>query len=177
MQRSFAVGLPEGTCVNYFRSRDALLAAAGERIFERLTPSNDALALSAAKPPSQKRLIVLMTELMQRVVEQPELQLALLELRLESTRKPTLEATLTATLRHALQLDVEFHARAGLPGGRDEVVLLHLAFEGLILNTLTVPDALAVAGRDDLITVLVKRLVPARPRPRAGTPTRRKRSV
>lgn len=154
-------GLPQGTCVNYLRTRDALYHALGERIFERLTPSPEALEESSAKPPSRARLIALMHELMERIQVQPELQIALLELRLESTRRPALERTLTETLRSSLELDVAFHARAGLPGGRLEVVLLHLAMEGLILNTFTLPDVLEVAGRDEFIDELVTRLVPS----------------
>ncbi len=153
-------GLPQGTCVNYFRSRDQLFQALGERIFERLTPSPEELEESSAKPPSRARFVELMHELMERVRAQPELQLALLELRLESTRRPALEQALTKTLRRAFDLDVAFHEKAGLPGGRTEVILLHLAMGGLILNTFTLPGVLEVAERDELIGTIVARLVP-----------------
>jgi len=155
-----ALGLPVGTCVNYFRSRDALYQALGEQIFERLMPSEVALAESANKKPSRKRVVELMEELMQRVMAQPALQIALLELRLESTRRPELRAALTKTLQKALEVDVLFHEQAGLPGGRKEVIHLHLAFEGLILNSITLPDVLGVAGKKEIIRELVEGVMP-----------------
>lgn len=153
-------GLPKGTCVNYLRSRDALFQAMGERIFERLTPSPAELDAKVKHAPSRGRLVTLMHELMQRAHAQPNLHVALLELRLESTRRPELARALTATLRRALALDVSFHETAALPGGRCEVVLLHLAIGGLILNTVTLPEVLEVAGDEDVVRTLVTRLVP-----------------
>jgi len=152
--------LPLGTCVNYFRSRDLLLAALARAVFVHLTPSAEALGRSAASPPSRERLTVLMHELMERVMKRPDLQIALWELRLESTRRPHLRVLLTETLAAAFALDLDFHRRAQLPGGREEVVLLHLAIEGLILNTITLPEVLEVRGRAELIDTIVARLVP-----------------
>ena len=152
--------VPQGTSANYFRDRDTLLQSLGERIFERLTPPPDQLASSARKKPSRRRWIELMQELMQRVSAQPELQLAFLELRLESTRRPELERALTATVKTALAIDLDFHAKAGLAGGREEIVLLHLAIQGLILNLLTLPDALELSDPAAMIETLVTRLVP-----------------
>lgn len=157
-------GLPQGTCVNYLRSRAILYRALGERIFERLTPTEEQLDRSAAVPPSRDRLIELMHELLARVCAQPDLQIALLELRLEATRQPELQAALTQTLTQAFELDVAFQARAGLPGGRDEIVMLHLAIGGLILNLVTLPNVLGVGeppdAAADLVAELVRRLVP-----------------
>ena len=153
-------GLPQGTCVNYYRSRDDLYGAMGERIFERLLPSDRELRQSAEKPASRARYVELMHELMERVLEQPEMQIALWELRLESTRRPELREALSGTLRDALAVDLDFHHRAGLPGGEDEVVMLHLAFEGLILNLITLPEVLEVGRRQGLVEELVLRLIP-----------------
>lgn len=154
--------VPAGTCGNYFRSRGELLFALGERIFERLVPSDAVLARSALEAPSRERFVELMQELMERVLAQPELQLALLELRLESTRSPRLAEALTTTLRKYLELDLDFHRRAGLPGGQREIELLHLALGGLILNLVTLPEVLGIGTeRDEIVRVLVERLVPA----------------
>ena len=153
--------LPLGTCVNYFRSRDILLNALARAVFAHLTPDAASLRESAALPPSRERLVELMHELMARVMARPDLQIALWELRLESTRRPRLRELLTETLGEAFGLDLAFHREAGLPGGRREVVLLHLAIEGLILNTITLPEVLQVKqDRDALVEVIVERLVP-----------------
>ncbi len=154
-------GFPQGTCVNYLRTREALLQALGERIYERLTPDETARARSASQPPSPERMRELMHELLDRVLGQPELQIALLELRLEATRRPNLEKTLTDTVQRSLSLDLAFHKEADLPGGRAEVVLLHLAMEGLILNTVTLPEALGLdADRKRWVDEIVARIVP-----------------
>ncbi|MEM6792078.1 MAG: TetR family transcriptional regulator [Myxococcota bacterium] len=152
-------GLPEGTCANYFKTRDALMEALGERIFERLTPTEAERARSAEAPPSRARLVDLMKRLVERVNRELDLQRALLELRLEAMRRPKLRTHLANTLRRAVDADLAFHEAARLPGGRFEIVLLHLAFEGLILNTVTLPEVLDVAGRDDVTEALTLRLV------------------
>lgn len=156
-----AAGVPAGTCVNYFRSRGKLLFALGERVFERLLPTDEALADSAAQAPSRERFVGLMQELVDRVLQQPDLQLALLELRLEATRNTQLAHALTETLKKYLAIDLDFHRRAGLPGGRREVELLHLAIGGLILNLVTLPEVLNLGEqRSEIVRQLVERLVP-----------------
>ena len=65
------------------------------------------------------------------------------------------------TLKASFEADVTFHETAGLAGGRQMVTLLHLAFEGLILNTLTVPGVLEIQPNlDPWIDLLVERLLP-----------------
>lgn len=147
--------VPLGTCGNYLSTRDALFHAMGERIFERLTPTRQQLNRSANVQPVQARVVVLVQELMDRVLAQPELHLALLELRLESTRRPELEEGLTRTLQRALQFDLEYHEEAKLPGGRREVTLLHLAISGLILHTLTLPRVLDIKDTSEMVKVIV----------------------
>jgi DNA-binding transcriptional regulator YbjK len=141
-------GAPTGTTSNYFRSRDELLAELGRRSYERLAPSDEAMAEMAAAPPSPERFTELVQDILTRVFAQRELYVALLELRLEATRRPVLRESLTATVRRFLEIDVAFHRAAGLPGDRDEIVLLHLAIGGLLLDQLTLPDALGVDARD-----------------------------
>lgn len=150
--------VPVGTCGNYLKTRDALFHAMGERIFERLTPTRKQLDASADIEPARERIVILMQELMDRVLAQPELQLALLELRLESTRRPELEEALTQTLHRALQLDLEYHSLAKLPGGAREVTLLHLAIGGLILHTLTLPRVLAITDVAAMVRDIVERV-------------------
>jgi AcrR family transcriptional regulator len=154
-------GLPAGTTSNYFRSRDELLAALGQRIFERLAPDEEFLADAATRAPSVDLLRDYMVDIVRRVTERRELTIALLELRLEATRRPALSTLLTGTLRHNLEADVAFHRQARLPGGRREVVLLHLAMDGLILELLTTPGALAIDDVDATVATVVERLLGA----------------
>lgn len=161
-------GVPTGTTSNYFRSRNALLGALGERIFERLTPSAERLDPLAARPASVETVAAYVRDVAARVLGAPELTLALLELRLEATRRPSLRAVLGRTLAAGFDADVAFHVGRGLPGGAREVELLHYAIDGLVLDRLTAsilgpptPDpATDRSAVDDLVDTLVTRLVP-----------------
>lgn len=152
-------GVPQGTCSNYFRTRDELIVALGHRIFERLTPDEEYLDDRAAGPPTRDRWVRLMVELLDRAHAAPDLHLALLELRLEATRRPELAEPLSAVIRGALEADLAFHESSGLPGGAEEIVLMHLAVGGLITELLTLPDALGITDPEAVLAVLVDRLV------------------
>jgi AcrR family transcriptional regulator len=154
-------GVPIGTASNYFENRDAMLTALAERYYERLPPPAAALREAVAAPPSRARVAELMRDLFRRVTAQRDLYLAFLELRLESTRRPGLQDALASIIRANLEIDLAFHRAAGLPGDRNEVVLLHLAMGGLLIDQLTVPAGLAISDVDEVITRLVERLHPA----------------
>lgn len=153
-------GVPTGTTSNYYRSRDALLSALAERIDERLRPDEATQARLARATPNRARYVALMRMLVQRVMAQPSLHIAMLELRLEASRRPALKAALHATLARNFEADLAFHRRARLPGGRREVVLLHAAFDGLLLDQLTTAQ-LASAGRvGRLVRQIVHAIIP-----------------
>ena len=154
--------VPAGTTSNYWNSREALLEILAARIDQRLRPDPDALAESAKALPSVSRMGVLMQQLVERVLARPSLYIALLELRLEATRRPRLAAALTATVARNLEADLEFTNLARLPAGREEIVLLHLAIDGVLLDRLTAPDARGIADANAMIETLTRRLM-ARP--------------
>ena len=153
-------GLPAGTTSNYFRSRDDLMAALAARVYERLAPGPAFLAEAAARPPDADRVAAYMADVRDRLTRGRDLFLALLELRLEATRRPALAPLLTDVIRTNYESDVAFHERAGLPGGRDEVRLLHLAMSGLMLELLTTPTALGIADPAAVVATLTRRLLP-----------------
>jgi DNA-binding transcriptional regulator YbjK len=155
-----AAGEPSGTASNYFRTRDALYDAMGERIYERLAPQPDVLASVADVPPSRARLVRLIVDIVEKIVAEPQLTVALLELRLEATRRPAVQHALTRLLRDGFDADLAFHRAAKLDGDRDELVLLHLAINGLVLDQLTTPDALGISDPRAVAEQLVERLVP-----------------
>src|SRR5689334_1058026 len=110
-----AAGLPAGTASNYFKTRDALLGALGERIFERLTPDEAILEPLAEREPGIELAIDYVHYIVKRLLDRPELTLALFELRLEAARRPGLHEILSRTLRQGFDADVAFNANAGLP--------------------------------------------------------------
>ncbi|BCJ69142.1 TetR/AcrR family transcriptional regulator [Polymorphospora rubra] len=155
--------VPTGTASNYFTNRADLLAQVMRRTRERLTPDPAALADTMTAPPSRDLAVTLMREIVERMRRDRSSHLALLELRLEATRRPELHAELTRFLAADLAANIDFHVGAGLPGDRRAVVLLYLAMFGLIVEDLTVPGVLAPHRPDTLIEDLVTRLLPPTP--------------
>ena len=111
-----AARVPQGTAANYFRSRDDLLAALGERVFERLAPDPARLTDLAAVPPGPAASAAYVDYIVERTTGAPDLMRALFELRLEGVRRPELGRALAATLQRNFELDVAFNVDAGLPG-------------------------------------------------------------
>lgn len=152
--------VPAGTTSNYFTNRDEILTQAGERVYERLTPDDAVTATALTGPRDRAKLRELMHEVVERVAAFPTGFLALLELRLESTRRPELREVLTRRIRADLDANISSHKESGLPGDATAVVMLWLALNWLILERLTLPDLIAPEQRRDLVTTLVDRLLP-----------------
>ncbi|MEU4394836.1 TetR family transcriptional regulator [Kribbella sp. NPDC023855] len=127
-----AAGVPNGTASNYFANRDGLLTQAGLRIHDRLGPDPAHLD----QPPSAEFLT---QRLRRRLTEDRVGYLALLELRLEATRRPALQETLTHRVRENLDENIRLHHQAALPG---DPLLLYFALGGLMLEHLTLPEVL-----------------------------------
>ncbi|QLE75521.1 TetR family transcriptional regulator [Streptomyces rectiverticillatus] len=152
--------VPNGTASNYFTNRDDLLNQVARRTRERLSPDASALAGTMEAPPSRDLVVRLLHDLVRRMREDRSSYLAMMELRLEGTRRPELQAMLTEVFSTNVQEGIHFHLGAGLPGDRTTVLLLYLAMSGIIVDDLTVPDVLAPFPLDDLIADLVDRTLP-----------------
>lgn len=150
--------VPKGTASNYFANRDDLLNQVGAHIHQRLAIDSGG-GEAAGMPPSRELLTVLMRALYHHISEDRTGWLALLELRLEATRRPELQAALTRTLRENLGLNIEGHRESGMPGDEMTTVLLYYAMTGLILEHLTVPEVLSGYQEDDLIETFVTRSI------------------
>ena len=158
--------VPAGTTSNYFASRDDLLTQAGGRIYQRLAPDAATVARGLAGPRDRDRVVELVHDLTQRVGAYRTGHLALLELRLEATRRPSLRQVLTTTVRADLQATIDYHLDTGLPGDATTAVLLYLAINWLVLEQLTLPEALhdiAAPDFDRLVAAVVHRILEAAP--------------
>ncbi|MEV5490396.1 TetR family transcriptional regulator [Streptomyces bobili] len=164
-------GVPAGTASNYFANRDDLLTQAGARVYERLQPDEATIARQRTAGRDRETYAQLMRELVGRVASFRTGYLALLELRLEATRRPELRRVLTERVRADVDANVTYHEASGLPGDAMAVKLLILALNWLIVEQLTLPDVFTEAERDQLVTAAVDRIVapeqPPRPTPRA----------
>ncbi|WP_369212838.1 TetR/AcrR family transcriptional regulator [Streptomyces flavofungini] len=152
-------GVPTGTASNYFASRDDLLTQAGGRVYERLTPGEEEIERQRVAKPDKETYAGLMREVIGRVSGFRTGYLALLELRLEATRRPELRAVLTERVREDLAANLAYHESSGLPGDATAVKLLYLAFNWLIVEQLTLPDVLSEDERERLVTAAVERVV------------------
>ncbi|MFG2874404.1 TetR/AcrR family transcriptional regulator [Streptomyces sp. NPDC048337] len=150
--------VPTGTASNYFANRAQLLVQILHRTRERLTPDPADLA----GPLDTK---VLLGRLLERMRRERSVHIAMLELRLEATRRPELQAELAGFQRAELDANVAWHLEAGLPGDPQGVVLLYLAMLGLIVDDLTAPTMLDGYPEETLIDAMVERLLPHRPTP------------
>jgi DNA-binding transcriptional regulator YbjK len=160
-------GVPVGTASNYFTGRDDLLRQIDSRLHTRLAPDPEVLAALMRSPKDRALVTALMRDLMRRVTRDRTGYLALLEMRLEATRRPELRDSFTRSVRGELEYGMEFHRQAGLPGGDETVAVLYLAMLGLILEHLTLPGVLdgvlpGVDVPDGLVERLVETIVPPR---------------
>ncbi len=151
--------VPTGTASNYFRTRDALVSALLERIWIRLGPTSEDLALRAPREPSRALFADYTRDIVRRLTADRAATLALFELRLEATRRPALAAALAQWQQASLDADVAFNTAAGLPGGRAEIALFHYAVEGLVFDRLTSPIDPGTPT-DDVVDALVAGLLP-----------------
>lgn len=154
-----AAAVPKGTASNYFANRDDLLAQVTGQIHQRIAPDPDEVTAVMAAPPSRALVAELMGWINRRVTENRTGYLAMLELRLEATRRPELRAELARVIRATLDDDIRFHLESGLPGDRTAVVLIYLAMTGLMLEQLTLPGVVPEEETDGLISALVDRTI------------------
>lgn len=151
-------GVPAGTASNYFPNRDALLDEVGRHVHARLAPDPETVAETLRRPRDRAAVARFMHDILARVAADPAGYLALLELRLESTRRPGLRKAFSETMGAQMEENVRFHTEAGLPGGREAVELLYVAMTGLIVEHLTLPDLLPRDAAERLVDALTARL-------------------
>ncbi|MFE0406508.1 TetR/AcrR family transcriptional regulator [Streptomyces nigra] len=135
-------GVPVGTASNYFTDREDLLRQIDARLHTRLAPDPEVLAGLLARPKDRSLVTAFMHDLMGRATRDRTGYLALLEMRLEASRRPELRASFMKSVRGDLDEALGFHRSAGLPGGDEVVTVLYLAMLGLLLEHLTLPDVL-----------------------------------
>ncbi|MFG2127689.1 TetR/AcrR family transcriptional regulator [Streptomyces sp. NPDC048751] len=137
-----SAGVPVGTASNYFTNRDDLLRQIDARLHVRLAPDPGVMGALLTRPRDRSLVTAFMHDLMARATKDRTGYLALMEMRLEATRRPELRASFTKSVRGDLDEALEFHRGAGLPGGDEAVTVLYLAMLGLLLEHLTLPDVL-----------------------------------
>lgn len=154
-----AAAVPPGTASNYFASRDDLLSQAASRVYERFQPDEQTIASSLAGPMDREGVSAAMREAVHRIAGLRSEYLALLELRLEATRRPEMQAALTRRARDDIAANVAAHQAADRPGDATSVRLLHMALNWLIVERLTLPGVYTEQEADELVAQAVERLI------------------
>ncbi|GLY52354.1 TetR/AcrR family transcriptional regulator [Lentzea sp. NBRC 102530] len=153
-------GTPPGTASNYFANRDELMSAVMTQVHVRLMPSDESVEESLRAPRDQALSVKFMHDIVKRADADKACYLAMMELRLEATRRPDLQAALTKTIAEGIEFNVEFNEQSKLPGDRMTVMLMYFAMTGLIYERLTLPGAAAAAvDLDEFVEVLVDRAI------------------
>ncbi|MGC5035466.1 MULTISPECIES: TetR/AcrR family transcriptional regulator [unclassified Streptomyces] len=154
-------GVPAGTASNYFANRDDVLTQAGARVYERLQSLEETSADRRPAGRDREAYAEVMREIVGRVAAFRSGYLALLELRLEATRRPELRKVLTERVRADIDANIAHHEASGLPGDAMAVKLLILTLNWLIVEQLTLPDVFSEEERERLVAAAVERLVSA----------------
>ncbi|MFI1843228.1 TetR/AcrR family transcriptional regulator [Streptomyces microflavus] len=154
-------GVPVGTASNYFSSRDDLFMQTGARIHSRMTPDPAQVEQALRPAPSRELVAELMHWLVRRMTDDRTGYLAMLELRLEATRRPELRTRLTGTIRTSFEESAAFHRDAGLPGDHSAFLVLYLAMTGVLLEHFTLPDVLGDIALGALVDTVVEQIIPA----------------
>ena len=151
--------VPAGTASNYFANRDELMAEVSTRVTERLMPSDESIAESLALPRDKSLSVKFMHDIIERADANKACYLAMMELRLEATRRPELRTALTKTFMANLDFNISFNEESKLPGDRMTVLLMYFGMTGLIYERLTLPGVVEPMDLDQLIEVLVDRAI------------------
>ncbi|MGP3965722.1 TetR/AcrR family transcriptional regulator [Nonomuraea sp. 3N208] len=129
-----AAGLPPGTASNYFRSREALLVAAAERIAELHHADTD----RAIEQPAT--LVDLLTEsLLTAATTLRNRYLAIFELQLEAARRPVLATVLAGLQDTALHVTAGHHDKLGLTIPREKIPALIALYGGALFTLVAAP--------------------------------------
>lgn len=139
-------GLPPGTASNYFRSREALLVAAAERIAE-LHHADTGRAVERHGTAEDASLADLLADsLLTAATTLRNRYLAIFELRLEAVRRPALASALATLQDAAARFTAGHHDDLGLAVPRERIPALIALYGGALFTMVTAPPG--SAGRD-----------------------------
>jgi DNA-binding transcriptional regulator YbjK len=167
--------VPRGTTSNYFRSRDALVAAAVQRIVDL----HFALMAELRSQYNPKARTVSMADFLGEVVDHaltkfPERYRALLELTLESARRPELRPEFDRIADEAMKLTYEAHrGGSGEPSQRD-IEVLNAFYNGVLFTFLTMPQTLGGRSPGEITRTLLEKML--EPERALSTSKRRRRN-
>ncbi|WAL68851.1 TetR family transcriptional regulator [Amycolatopsis cynarae] len=149
-----AAGVPEGSCSYYFRTRQALLRAAVDRLAEMDSAEMAARGLPRDRPDISE-LADAAAELIEHWVTAGKTRmLARYELALESTRRPELRAVLVEAGGQVRRLAEDLLAAAGAPDPPGQAPVLVACVDGIVFDHLAGAGALTLSPGELRATLL-----------------------
>lgn len=135
-----AAGLPAGTAVNYFRSREELLVATAERVvslhLDDMARIDREVDLTSVRDPLAE---LLAASLVDAATASRERYLAIFELQLEARRRPALAAALARLESVAVAFTTDEHAVLGLSVPPEAIGTLMTLYGGALFVLVTGP--------------------------------------
>lgn len=139
--------VPKGTTSNYFRSREALLAATVERIVHLHFEWIAELRAEREGELDRAALMEILAQVLdESVTVHKDRYRAMMELLLEGTRRPELHATLVETFTSGVQLVHEAHKADGLEPTDAQIHLLRVIYVGTLFSFIVLPESLQTLG-------------------------------
>jgi len=147
---------PPGTTSRYFRTRDALLRGVVERV--RVLHFAELARAPAGRIAGSAIAGHLAAMVYEALTVNRTRHLAILELFLESTRRPELRTEMVATRTAQIRLMRDIHAAAGIELSTERAATLVTVITGLVHMALTTPEAIGMRSPED-VRALVRSLI------------------
>ncbi|HEX3548629.1 MAG TPA: TetR family transcriptional regulator [Mycobacterium sp.] len=163
-------GLPRGTTSNYFRSREALVAATIQRIVDLHFALIDELRTRYAQ--SDACVIDLLADVVDEALTRfGGRYVAMFELALESTRKPELRAEFDRIADEAMKLTYDAHRDNGTEPSQRDIELLNVFYNGVLFTSLVMPQTLGGRSPGEITRIMLETVLEPTRR-EAGPPDR-----
>jgi DNA-binding transcriptional regulator YbjK len=156
-------GLPAGTASNYFRSREALLVAAADRVgaLHRADMDRDAGTHTPHGDTREQTIELIAGSLLSAATTDRDRYLAIFELRLESLRRPALATALTALMDESARFTTGYHAALDLAIPPAAVPMLLTLYGGALFTLVSAePGSVDAALTRHLATAIVQGALP-----------------
>jgi DNA-binding transcriptional regulator YbjK len=149
--------VPRGTTSNYFRSREALVAATLQRIVDL----HFLLIAELRAKYKMRTATVTVAQLLGDVVDHaltrfPGRYRALLELALESARRPELRPELDRIAEEAMKLTYDAHRGRNREPSQQDIELLNAFYNGVLFTSLVMPQTLGERSPGEITRTLLE---------------------
>jgi AcrR family transcriptional regulator len=161
---------PRGTTSNYFRSREALVAA----VVQRVVDLHFALIAELREQHAGSVSDFLGDVVDHALTRFPERYLAFLELALESARKPELRAEFDRIAGEAMKLTKEAHIGNSGEQSEQDIELLSVFYNGVLFTSLAMPQALRKQTPGEITRAMLHKILDAQQASDASKRRRRK---